>query len=102
MPAYNEAGNLGLVAPRVLAALGQLSQQVELIIVNDGSRDATEQVMADLSNKYPQVVALNLSRNFGKEPALTAGLEASNGEVVFILDADGQHPVCGRDARPFS
>jgi glycosyltransferase involved in cell wall biosynthesis len=93
MPAYNEAGNLGLVAPRVLSALGQLSQQVELIIVNDGSRDTTEQVMADLCAKHPQVVALNLSRNFGKEPALTAGLEASSGEVVFILDADGQHPV---------
>ena len=93
MPAYNEAGNLGLVVPRVLAALGQLSQQIELIIVNDGSRDATEQVMADLCAKHPQVVALNLSRNFGKEPALTAGLEASSGEVVFILDADGQHPV---------
>ena len=93
MPAYNEAGNLGLVVPRVLAALGQLSQQIELIIVNDGSRDATEQVMADLCAKYPQILALNLSRNFGKEPALTAGLEASSGEVVFILDADGQHPV---------
>jgi polyisoprenyl-phosphate glycosyltransferase len=93
MPAYNEAGNLGLVVPRVLTALAPLCQQVELIIVNDGSRDTTEQVMADLCSKHPQIVALNLSRNFGKEPALTAGLEASSGEVVFILDADGQHPV---------
>jgi polyisoprenyl-phosphate glycosyltransferase len=93
MPAYNEAGNLGLVVPRVLSVLGQLSQRIELIIVNDGSRDATEQVLADLCAKHPQILALNLSRNFGKEPALTAGLEASSGEVVFILDADGQHPV---------
>ena len=93
MPAYNESGSLGLVVPRVLSALLQLSPQVELIIVNDGSRDATEQVMADLCAKHPQILALNLSRNFGKEPALTAGLEASSGEVVFILDADGQHPV---------
>ena len=54
MPAYNEAGNLGHVVPHVLAALGQLSPQVELIIVNDGSRDATEQVMADLCAKHPQ------------------------------------------------
>jgi polyisoprenyl-phosphate glycosyltransferase len=75
MPAYNEAGNLGLVVPRVLNTLGKLSQQVELIIVNDGSRDATEQVLADLCAKHPQVVALNLSRNFGKEPALTAGFK---------------------------
>ena len=93
MPAYNEAGNLGLFVPRVLAALTQLSRQVELIIVNDGSRDSTEQVLVDLCLIHPQLVALNLSRNFGKEAALTAGLEATNGEVVFILDADGQHPI---------
>jgi glycosyltransferase involved in cell wall biosynthesis len=93
MPAYNEAGNLGVVVPRVLAALAQLSRQVELIIVNDGSRDATEQVLAELCVIHPQLVALNLSRNFGKEAALTAGLEAATGEVAFIMDADGQHPV---------
>ena len=93
MPAYNEAGNLGQVVPHVLAALGALSTEVELIIVNDGSRDATAQVLADLCAVHPQLVALNLSRNFGKEAALTAGLEAANGDAVFIMDADGQHPA---------
>ena len=93
MPAYNEAGNLGQVVPHVLAALGALSPRVELIIVNDGSRDATAQVLADLCAVHPQLVALNLSRNFGKEAALTAGLEAANGDAVFIMDADGQHPA---------
>ena len=93
MPAYNEAGNLGQVVPHVLAALGALSPQVELIIVNDGSRDTTAQVLADLCAVHPQLVALNLSRNFGKEAALTAGLEAANGDAVFIMDADGQHPA---------
>lgn len=93
MPAYNEAGNLPTVVPRVLTALAHLSGQVELVIVNDGSRDATEQVLADLCELHPQLVALNLSRNFGKEAALTAGLEAATGEVVVIMDADGQHPV---------
>jgi polyisoprenyl-phosphate glycosyltransferase len=93
MPAYNEAGNLGHVVPRVLSALGQLSRQVELVIVNDGSYDSTEQVLVELCALHPQLVALNLSRNFGKEAALTAGLEAALGEVVFIMDADGQHPV---------
>jgi polyisoprenyl-phosphate glycosyltransferase len=93
MPAYNEAGNLGQVVPHVLSTLGQLSSQIELIVVNDGSRDATEQVLKELCDAHPQLVALNLSRNFGKEPALTAGIEAVKGDVLFILDADGQHPA---------
>jgi glycosyltransferase involved in cell wall biosynthesis len=93
MPAYNEAGNLGQVVPHVLAALSALSPNVELVVVNDGSRDSTAQVLNDLCAKYPQLVAVNLSRNFGKEPAITAGLEATRGDVVFIMDADGQHPT---------
>jgi polyisoprenyl-phosphate glycosyltransferase len=93
MPAYNEAGNLGQVVPHVLEALLALSPQVELVIVNDGSRDATEQVLSDLCAKHPQLVAVNLSRNFGKEAAITAGLEATQGDVVYIMDADGQHPA---------
>lgn len=93
MPAYNEAGNLGQVVPHVLQALLALSPHVELVVVNDGSRDATAQVLDDLCAKHPQLVAVNLSRNFGKEPAITAGLEAAQGVVVFIMDADGQHPA---------
>ncbi|MBP8874294.1 MAG: glycosyltransferase family 2 protein [Polaromonas sp.] len=93
MPAYNEAGNLGVVVPHVIKALNNLSKNIEIIVVNDGSRDATAQVLSDLCVSYPQIVALNLSRNFGKEAALTAGLDAAHGDVVVILDADGQHPV---------
>jgi glycosyltransferase involved in cell wall biosynthesis len=92
MPAYNEAVNLGQVVPHVLEALLALSPFVELIIVNDGSLDATAQVMNDLCAQHPQLVGVHLSRNFGKEAAITAGLENSHGEVVFIMDADGQHP----------
>jgi polyisoprenyl-phosphate glycosyltransferase len=93
MPAYNEAGNLGQVVPHVLEALSALSPHIELVVVNDGSRDATEQVLSDLCAKHPQLVAVNLSRNFGKEAAITAGLEATQGDVVYIMDADGQHPA---------
>ena len=93
MPAYNEAGNLGSVVPRVLAALAPLAPQIELIVVNDGSRDATEHVLDTLCTQHPQLVAVNLSRNFGKEAALTAGLDLAVGDVVFIMDADGQHPL---------
>lgn len=93
MPAYNEARNLGTVLPDVLQALKALSPRVEVIVVNDGSRDDTAQVMHSLCERHPELVYLQLSRNFGKEPALTAGLDAARGEVVVIMDADGQHPT---------
>ena len=93
MPAFNEAQNLGLFVPQVLAVLAALSARVELIVVDDGSRDDTPQVMQRLCASHPEVVSLRLSRNFGKEPALTAGLDAAHGDVVILLDADGQHPL---------
>lgn len=93
MPAYNEAGNLGQVVPLVLAALRQLCPKVELVIINDGSKDKTEQVLAALCQTHPELIAVNLSRNFGKEAALTAGLDIVNGDVTVIMDADGQHPA---------
>jgi polyisoprenyl-phosphate glycosyltransferase len=92
MPAYNEANNLERVVPHVLEVLLAMSPHVELVIVNDGSRDATEQVLNDLCTKHLHLVIVNLSRNFGKEAAITAGLKTTQGDVVFIMDADGQHP----------
>ena len=93
IPAFNEAGNLGAVVPWILAALASLSERVELIVVDDGSRDDTTQVMQTLCAAHRELVYLKLSRNFGKEPALTAGLEASRGDIAILMDADGQHPV---------
>lgn len=93
IPAYNEARNLGTVVPQILTTLRALGPQIELIVVDDGSRDDTPQVMQTLCAAHPEVVYLKLSRNFGKEPALTAGIDATRGEVVFLMDADGQHPI---------
>ena len=93
MPAFNEAQNLATFVPQVLAVLAGLSRQVELIVVDDGSRDDTLRVMQRLCASHPEIVSLALSRNFGKEPALTAGLDAANGDVVILMDADGQHPT---------
>ena len=93
LPAFNEACNLDVVVPQTLAALQQLSAQVELIVVDDGSQDDTAGVMQGLCAAHAQVLYLKLSRNFGKESALTAGLDAARGEVVVLMDADGQHPV---------
>ncbi len=93
MPAYNEAVNLDRVVPQVLQALLALSPRVEIILVDDGSSDATGEVMERLSQAHAQVVSLGLSRNFGKEAALSAGIDAAAGDVVFLMDSDGQHPV---------
>lgn len=93
MPAYNEAASLPLAVPEVLAALRALSPQVELILVNDGSRDDTALVAQALCAQHPELVLLDLSRNFGKEAALSAGLDAAQGDAVILMDADGQHPV---------
>ena len=93
IPAYNEARSLGALVPDILTTLQRLSPQVELIVVDDGSRDHTAAVMQALCATHPEVIYLKLSRNFGKEPALTAGLDAAQGEVVILMDGDGQHPV---------
>jgi glycosyltransferase involved in cell wall biosynthesis len=93
LPAFNEAGNLPNVVPEILQALHRLFSAVELIIIDDGSRDDTLKVARDLSKTHSEVVVLELSRNFGKECALTAGLQAARGDVVVLMDADGQHPV---------
>ena len=93
VPAFNEARNLGTVVPEILAKLSTLSSKVELIVVDDGSRDNTSEVMQVLCTTHRELVYLQFSRNFGKEPALTAGLDAARGELVILMDADGQHPV---------
>jgi len=93
MPAYNEARNLARVVPQVLQVLTGLAEAVELIVIDDGSRDDTVETMRALIHAHPQVALLRLSRNFGKEAALTAGLEAARGDVVVLMDADGQHPA---------
>ena len=93
IPAFNEARNLGVVVPEILATLMALSPQVELIVVDDGSHDDTAEVMCALCATHPQLLYLKFSRNFGKEPALTAGIDAALGDVLVLMDADGQHPV---------
>jgi glycosyltransferase involved in cell wall biosynthesis len=92
VPCYNEATNLARVLPALTQALAALAPHWEVLLVDDGSHDDTAGVVR------PFVLAggvryLALSRNFGKEAALSAGLEHARGQVVLMLDADGQHPV---------
>jgi glycosyltransferase involved in cell wall biosynthesis len=91
VPCHNEARNLDLLLPQLVELLPRLAARWEVILVDDGSTDSTAAVMRDWS-ELPGFRAIELSRNFGKEAALTAGLQAAGGQVVVMMDADLQHP----------
>ena len=93
LPAYNEAANLPSVLQTLGEALAALTERHEIVVVDDGSRDATPLLMQQAAAARRSLRCLRLSRNFGKEAALTAGIEHARGEVVVLMDADGQHPV---------
>jgi glycosyltransferase involved in cell wall biosynthesis len=92
LPCLNEEANLNVLIPGLIAVLKTLAPVYEIIVVDDGSTDATPDTMERWATLYPQIVYLQLSRNFGKEAALTAGLDAARGKVVVCMDADLQHP----------
>src|SRR4051794_32682116 len=91
IPCRNEADNLEQLLPLLCDALRRLAGQWEVVLVDDGSTDASAATMRDWA-EVPGFRAIELSRNFGKEAALTAGLEAARGDVVVLMDADLQHP----------
>jgi polyisoprenyl-phosphate glycosyltransferase len=92
VPAYNEAEVLPTFHARLANVMGALGESWEVVFVNDGSNDATLAMMEDLQSADPHVVVVNLSRNFGKEIAITAGLDHAVGDAVIVIDADLQDP----------
>ena len=93
VPAYNEEETL----PDITKRLERLSQKVpqynfEFLFVNDGSRDKTLEILQDFAARDPRISYINLSRNFGKEIGVAAGLDYAQGDAVVIMDADGQEP----------
>ena len=92
VPAYNEQSVLPEFHRRLTAVLDGLGLDAEIVYVNDGSADATRSVMEALRANDPRVATVHLSRNFGKEIALTAGLDHTGGDAVVIIDADLQDP----------
>jgi glycosyltransferase involved in cell wall biosynthesis len=90
IPCFNEAANLNRLLPRLQATLEALVRDWEVILVDDGSNDHTPELFEFWSGQ-PGFHAIQLSRNFGKEAALTAGLEAARCEVAVMMDADLQH-----------
>ncbi len=93
IPVYCEGGDLSTVLGEITAVLDRLGDSYEIVLVDDGSPDDTWTVIEQQSKTYrPRLRALKLSRNFGKESALVAGLEAARGQGVIVMDGDLQHP----------
>lgn len=92
IPCLNEEANLNVLLPQLIAVLDSLAITYEILVVDDGSTDGTPATMQDWASRHSEILYVQLSRNFGKEAALTAGLETALGQVVVCMDADLQHP----------
>jgi glycosyltransferase involved in cell wall biosynthesis len=92
MPVFREGVQLSAFLAAVHDSLSQCNLPYELVLVDDGSPDDTWRVIAGEAKASQAIRALRLSRNFGKESALCAGLEHARGDAVIVMDADGQHP----------
>lgn len=91
-PCYNEEDVIDIFLEKMFYILQKLDKSFEIVFVNDGSKDRTLEVLKEKSQEYPEVRVINLSRNFGKESAMTAGIDATCGEVVVPIDVDLQDP----------
>lgn len=93
VPVYNEADNLVNLHSRLTSVLDKVGKPYEIILVNDGSRDATPSILNDLFNKTPDHLrVVHFNGNFGQHMAIMAGFERVRGEIIITLDADLQNP----------
>jgi len=92
VPVFNEAAGLEEFHERITRVMRGLKDPYEIVYVNDGSRDASLRVLEMLHHQDRRTAIVNLSRNFGKEVAMTAGLDHARGQAVIIIDADLQDP----------
>ena len=91
VPLYNEAESLQPLVEQLLAALRPLGRSFELVLVDDGSSDGTAAQLRELAARTPELVAVLLRRNYGQTPAMSAGFDASRGQVIVTLDGDLQN-----------
>lgn len=92
VPVYNEESNLDYLFERLTTALNQLNIKYEIICINDGSKDDTLKYLIEHHYSNPAIKIINLSRNFGKEAALSAGIDFAGGAAIIPIDADLQDP----------
>ncbi len=92
VPVYNEEETIPELYHRISAVMDRLDDQVELILINDGSRDRSIEMIRELHQHDRRICYLSFARNFGHQIAVTAGLKFARGEIVVVLDADLQDP----------
>jgi dolichol-phosphate mannosyltransferase len=92
IPIYNEEENLPELRRRVTAAMDSTSETWELLLVNDGSRDRSVEMIREYHSVDPRIKLINFSRNFGHQPAVTAGIHFAGGDCVVLMDGDLQDP----------
>ncbi len=92
IPCYNEEEGIEQLFERLLGVLNRLNLSYEIVCVDDGSKDQTLQRLIDYHRRYPGIKVISLSRNFGKDIALTAGIENAQGQAIIPIDADLQDP----------
>lgn len=92
LPAFNEAEGLKNCVDAIERTVAAEVESYEILLINDGSSDDTAAIADALAAERPPVLAVHLSRNFGKEAAMCAGIDAAQGQAVLVLDADMQHP----------
>ena len=94
VPAFNEEQVIRLTHDRIIEVLGSLNNlDLEVVYVDDGSKDQTLALLSEIARRDRRVCILSLSRNFGHQPAITAGLRHASGDVVAVIDADLQDPM---------
>jgi glycosyltransferase involved in cell wall biosynthesis len=91
VPLYNEEASLHQLVEKLLEALRPLSLAFELVLVDDGSRDATPQILGQLATQVPELVAVLLRRNYGQTAAMAAGFDSSRAPIIVTLDGDLQN-----------
>lgn len=92
VPAYQEGPGLRAGLRAIREAVARTGLSSEIVVVDDGSTDDTWTVLAGAGREWPELVAVRLSRNFGKEGAIAAGLDVAQGDACIVMDADLQHP----------
>lgn len=92
VPVYNEEEAVAQFHASLVNVVASLPYNFHFLYINDGSSDRTQEILESLTETDPRITIVELSRNFGHQAALSAGLDLANGDVVITMDGDGQHP----------